>query len=168
MNRRQFVALGCVSVFAGSAGCSSVYGRFSDAPQTPEGMTVETESWGDGLLYPKGRDRPFAVVVTSASAATDEVGLLRTNREDYDPIEFIEETDFDTSYLILVEWMGASSSASLELSRIERRDYGLHVEAEVVEPHGTTTDDISAHSLFIRVPDEREDAPEQVTIHVDK
>lgn len=166
MKRRRLVALGGVTAFGGLTGCSSVYGQISDAPQTPDGMTVETENWGDGHLDSIGGERPFAVAVTSASEATAEVSTLRTNREDYDPIDFIEQTDFGTSYLILVEWMGASSGASLELEHIKRRDHGLHVEARVVEPDGFAPSDVSAHSLFIRVTDEREDAPEKVTTHV--
>lgn len=164
MKRRRFIDLGGVSFLAAASGCASVYGRFSGAPQLPDGMTVETVHWSHGLL--EEGDGTFAVVVTSAAAATDEVSLLRTSREDLDPIEFIEQTDFDTSYLVVVEWIGGSSSYSLELDRITRRDFGLHVGAEVVVPNGPATDDFSPHSLVIRVTDEREDAPESVTVDV--
>jgi hypothetical protein len=166
MKRRRLVALGGVTVFGGLSGCSSVSGWRLHTSQTPAGMTVETEHWGDGHVDSKGRERPFAIAVTSASEAIDAVSTLRTNREDTNPIEFIEETDFDGSYLILVEWMGASSGASLELEHIERRDYGLHVEAKVVEPDGVAPSDVSTHSLFIRVTDQRGDAPERVTTNV--
>jgi hypothetical protein len=166
MKRRRLVALGGITVFGGLSGCSSVSGWGLHTPQTPDGMTVETEHWGDGHVDSKGRERPSAIAVTSASEATDAVLTLRTNREDYDPIDFIEETDFASWYLILVEWMGASSGASLELEHIKRRDYGLHVEAKVVEPDGVAPSDVSVHSLFIRVTDEQGDAPERVTVTV--
>lgn len=131
-------------------------------------MTVETKNWGDPLIDPRGRDHPFAVVVTSTAAAKDEVPRLRTNREDYDPGTFIEQTSFDDSYLILVQWFGSSSSDDLELSRIEQRENSVHVTAEVIEPCGASTADMSGHSLFVRVIDERAAVPERATVQVDE
>ena len=173
MERRRLVALSGLSVLTGVSGCSVGRGwcskrraLFSDSPETPDGMTVETANWSDGVIRSRGRSRPYAVVVTSVTEAKEAVGLLRTDREDLDPITFIERTTFDDSSLILVEWIGSSSSDDLELSRIERREYGVHVTAAVIEPCGPSLSDISAHSLFVRMTDERATAPERATVHV--
>lgn len=82
-------------------------------------MTIETANWSDDFIDSRGRDRPFAVVVTNVAEAKEEDILLQTNREDYDPITFSKETNFDDAYLILVEWMGSSRSDGLTLSRIK-------------------------------------------------
>lgn len=175
MDRRRLLALSGLSALTGLSGCAVGRGwcskkraLFSNSPDTPAGMAVETKNWGDGLIDPRGRDYPFAVVVTSAAAAKDDVARLRTNREDYDPETFIDQTNFDDSYLILIQWFGSSSSDDLELSRIERRENGVHVTAEVIEPCGASTGDMSGHSLFVRVTDERAEAPERATVHVDE
>lgn len=104
----------------------------------PHGHDCRYEKLGDPLIDPRGREHPFAVVVTSVTAAKDQVARLRTNREDYDPETFIEETNFEDSYLILIQWFGSSSSDDLELGRIERRENSVHVTAEVIEPCGGT------------------------------
>jgi hypothetical protein len=175
MERRRLLALSGLGVLTSFSGCGVGRGwcskrraLFSNDPETPAGMTVETKNWSDGLLDSRGRRPQFAVVVTSGTEAKDEVRSLRTNREDYDPITFIEETNFDDSSLILVEWMGSSSSDDLTLSRIERRENGVHVIADVIEPCGAKFADMSAHSLFVRVTDEQENAPERATVQVNE
>lgn len=175
MERRRFLALSGLGVLTSLSGCGVGRGwcskrraLFSNPPETPDRMSVETKNWSDGLLDSRGRNRPFAVVVTSVAEAKVEVALLRTNREDYDPITFIKKTNFDDSYLILVEWMGSSSSDDLTLSRIERRAEGVHVTAELIEACGAKSADVSAHSLFIRVTDEKEKAPARATVHVNE
>lgn len=175
MKRRRLLALSELGALTSLSGCGVGRGwcskrraLFSDAPETPDGMTVETANWSDGLIDSRGRVRPFAVVVTSVAEAKEVVALLRTNREDYDPITFIEETNFEESYLILVEWMGSSSSDDLTLSRIERREKGVHVTTELIEAYGAKLADMSAHSLFVRVIDEQENAPERATVHVNE
>ena len=174
MKRRRLLALSGFGLFTGLSGCGVGRGwcskrraLFSDAPETPVGMTVETENW-PGVIYPRDRDRPFAVVVTSVAEAKHEVGILKSNRKDPDPITFIEQTNFNDSYLVLVDWWGSSSSDDLVLDRIERRENGVHVAAKVIEPCGPSTSDMSAHSLFIRVTDKQENPPEQATVHVNE
>lgn len=175
MKRRRVLALSGLSVFPSLSGCAVGRGWcskrrdvFSDAPETPAGITVETASWSMDLVAPRGGDRPYTVVATSLTEAKEAVIFPRTRLEDLDPRTFIEQTNFDNSYLISVEWMGASSTDELSLSRIERRERGVHLTAEVIEPCGASTGDISVHSLFVRVRDERAEAPEQATIHVNE
>lgn len=175
MERRRLLALGGLSVLSSLSGCAIGRGwcskrraLFSDSPEIPAGMTVETASWSMDLVAPRGGDRPYTVVATSRTEANETVIFPRTKLEDLDPRTFIEQTNFDDSYLILVEWMGASSSDKLSLSRVERREQGVHLTAEVIEPCGASTSDISVHSLFVRVSDERAEASEKATVHVDE
>lgn len=167
MKRRRILTLIGPSLLAGVAGCPTVTSRFSDGPKTPEGMTVETQNWTGGFVHSEGREKPYAIVVTSADEATDKLGRHRSNRVEEDPITFIEQTEFADSYLIMVSWCCAPSDASLECSQIERRESGVHVEAEVNEPDGVGPGDMTTHTLFIRVTDNQEDTPERATIEVD-
>lgn len=175
MERRRLLALGGLSVLTSLSGCAVGRGwcskrraLSSDPPESPAGMTVETASWSMDLVAPRGGDRPYTVVATSRTEANETVVFPRGELEDLDPRTFIEQTNFDNSYLILVEWMGTSSSDKLSLSRIERQEQGVHLTAEVIEPCGARAGDISVHSLFVRVSDERTEAPERVTVHVDE
>lgn len=167
MKRRRILTLIGPGLLAGVAGCASVTSRFSDGPKTPEGMTVETRNWTGGFVHAEGREEPYAIVVTSADEATDRLGMHRSNREKADPITFIEHTAFADSSLIMVRWCCAPSDASLECSQIERREYGVHVEAEVNEPDGVGPGDMTTHTLFVRVTDNREDTPGRATVAVD-
>lgn len=127
-------------------------------------MTVETASWSRGFLRNGDHELPYAVVATSRDEVADTI-TYPDRSYDPDPRAFVEQTDFEQSYLILIEWGHSSSSDSLILKRIERRDPGLHVTAKVYRP-GNGASDISAHSLFIRVTDEQDGPPQEMTVEV--
>jgi hypothetical protein len=167
MKRRRLVALGGLTTLIGLSGCSDVYGRLSGAPETPEGVTVDTQSCGDGVISAEGREEPFALVASSTDEAMDGLWMGQTNREEYDPAEFIRQTDFEESYLVMVRWCCSSSGDSLALGRIEHQDYGVHIVADIVDADGLAPNDMSPHALFIRITDERKETPERATVHVD-
>jgi hypothetical protein len=166
MQRRQIISMVCSSTVVTIPGCSIVSSNNGD-PQTPEGMSVSTRNWV-GAFISHGQKEPFAIVAATATDAIDSLAKRRSNREKDDPIEFVEQTDFDDSHLLMIRWCCAPSDASIECSRIERRDTGVHVEAEVTEPNQEGPADMSTHNLFIRVTDEQGNTPEKASVDVEK
>lgn len=135
MNRRRLLRLSGSGILASVAGCATLKSRFSDAPQMPEGMSIETQIWPAGHFYTE-EAYGFPIVEASAAAATDRIKSTRYNRDergDPTPFEFIENTDFEHGYLILDErWVYVG--ASLEIRRVERNDDSIHIEAEFDNP----------------------------------
>lgn len=165
MDRRRLLQLSGVGVLATVAGCATLESRFSDAPQMPEGMSIETQIWPAGHFYTE-EAYGFPIVATTAAEATDRIKSTRYNRDerrDPTPFEFIEDTDFEDAYLLLDErWVYVG--ASLEIHRVERDDYTIHIEAEFDIPPGSDHNAWSA--IFLRVQDSREPPPEQATLEV--
>lgn len=165
MNRRRLLRLSGSGILASVAGCAALKSRFSDAPQLPEGMSIETQIWPAGNFYTEDA-YGFPIVAASAGAATDRLKSTRYNREergDPTPFEFIENTAFEDAYLLMDErWVYVG--ASLEIRRVERDDYTIHVEAEFDVPPGSDHNAWSA--MFLRVQDSWEPPPEQATLAV--
>ena len=85
---------------------------------------------------------------------------------DESAVEFAEETDFDDSYLIIVQ-TGMQTEPDLELKGISRIADGLHLAVSVEHPWGRgVNDDLGTHSLLIRVTDERNGIPESVSVDI--
>lgn len=164
MHRRQYLSLAGVGGVAGLAGCANQITRALQSPETPAGMTVETASWSAGFVRDGDHELPYGVVATSRDDAANNLSIGET-AYDTDPREFVDQTDFDQSYLILIEAAPGSSTDSLILKRIERRDHGLHVTAKFYRP-GNGANDVSVHSLFIRVTDEKDGPPQEMTVEV--
>jgi hypothetical protein len=127
-------------------------------------MTVETASWSSGFLPNDDNNWPYAVLARSREQAADNIAYSGRNYEP-DPEAFVEQTGFDQSYLILIEYAYASGTDSLILKRIERRDHGLDVTAKVYRP-GNGSSDAKTHSLFIRVTEGNDDPPQEMTVEV--
>lgn len=165
MNRRRLLRLSGSGILASVAGCATLKSRFSDAPQLPEGMSIETQIWPGGNFYTE-EAYGFPIVATSAAAAIDRIQSTQYNRDergDPTPFEFIENTAFEDAYLLMDEkWVYVG--ASLEIRRVERNDYTIHIEAEFNIPPGSDHNAWSA--IFLRVQDSREPPPEQATLEV--
>lgn len=165
MYRRRYLTLAGIGGVVSLAGCLNQIER-AIYPQTPAGMTVETATWSTSFVVNPNREWPYAVVVSTREEAATNIEYRETEF-DLHPRTFVDQTDFEQSYLILIEYVGnTSANDSLELKRIERRDEGLHVKAKVYHPR-TRVNNVSIHSLFIRVTDDREDTPENITVDVD-
>lgn len=160
MNRRRFLASAALAGLAGAAGCTGE----RDDPIIPDGMTVETRHRVANVLATDFRERRTddfpPVVLADADEARDRIDASAEVRE------FAQETDFDRSYLLVVQSTG-SSEEWLELRLIERTDAGLGVEVVFDANTGAPPDVSAAHSLVIRVTDERMGLPDEVDVTVD-
>lgn len=164
MRRRRVLTLVGVGWVAGISGCVNQITRALQSPVIPAGMTVETASWSVGGIKNDDREWPYAVVVTSRDEAADNIAYPERTF-DNGPRAFVDQTDFEQSYLILVGNVYASGTDSLILKRIERRAQGLYVTAKVYRP-GNGSNDVTGHSLFIRVTDEKDGPPQDITVEV--
>lgn len=165
MNRRRFLA-GATVLPVAVAGC---LGR-GENPDTPNQMAVESRHW-TGIVFEDTKqvakrleleDKPIAYheIITDREAAED-----RIEREDGG--EFIEEPDFDESYLVVIAAGYWSSSDEFELAEIDRTESGLHVGVRVESPDDEQLDDLAPHSLAVRVTDEQAVVPDEISIEID-
>lgn len=79
--------------------------------------------------------------------------------------EFVSDTDFDESYLVVVQ-NGMQSEPDLVLDSVRRTDNGITIDVSIDAPRAVD-DDLSIHSLLIRVADAGDGLPETVAVDID-
>lgn len=165
MKRREFLATSSFGLLSVGSGCTAL----GLDTGVPDGMTVETRHWGsvvleDGLAaeLESGWDEP---IIVETLLTRQETALERLEQES-PATEFAVETDFGQSYLAVIEYLGMSSSQWLELRSLERQESGIHVVAEVESPDSGTFDDLSPHSLVIRITEEDAERPANISAEV--
>ncbi|MCH7661582.1 MAG: hypothetical protein IH933_13730 [Euryarchaeota archaeon] len=166
MNRRR--ALTWVATFTpiGIAGCASFGGNLN----TPDGMEIEVYYTGNPIedteeaereLDPETIPTSYQTVLANRSDAEDR--LLHEDELG----EFIQETDFGESYLLVVVAGWFPTGTDLELTSIDRVSSDLRVSLETEEPDGDVPMDLSPLSAVIRVTDDESGLPEDVFMTVD-
>lgn len=165
MKRREFLSLSSVGLLTASSGCTAL----GLDTGVPEGMTVESHHWATAALE-KGVETARRSGVREPIIAVVVLDDQATASDRIDPespaADFIVETDFERSYVALVEYFGTSSSKWLEYRSIELRDSELHVVAEVVSPDGATFDNLAIHSLALRITDGNHGVPSGISAEV--
>lgn len=143
--------------------------RGGGALHVPDGMTVETRHWASDVLVERiwhlrrERDEPVGshhALIADERAARDEL------EGDGEVSEFVHGTDFERSYLLVVQNV-MQSARWLELRRIERTGSGLDVTVVTASPDEPYGDDAVVHSLAIRVTDEGGGVPGELAVTVD-
>lgn len=164
MKRRTLlVASGWLT--ASLAGCLGGPEVSSSGP-FPAGMSVDTQHRvGSHLesddVSPSGeRPRSEQVVFVDRETARER---LRTESAIQ---EFLEETDFVRSYLLVVVAAAWPSAYEMAVRRVERTDDGLTVAISISEPGGTVGDDAAVHSLAARITDEEAGVPDRVRVEI--
>lgn len=158
MNRRQFLVGGTL---LGTVGCLGI----GEIPATPDGITVETQHRtgshlvDDGIEPSGEKGRSYQTIIADRSAAQDRM------KEAEEITEYVQETNFDQSYLVVIVGAAWQSGYWLELREIERTDRGLRMTIIVASPDEPVGDDAATHSLAVRVTDEQRDIPEEVEIN---
>jgi hypothetical protein len=71
---------------------------------------------------------------------------------------FLANTDFEDSYLIIVQ-NGMQSETELVLDTISRRKKGIHLDISIHSPQ-SGPDDLLIHSLLIKITDENKGVPD--------
>lgn len=164
MKRRQYLATSILGLLSLGSGCTAL--GFDTG--VPDGMTVETRHWDQSLLkdgipaqLELGREEPILYETLLRGQETAEERLQQDAPE---PTRaFVVDTNFERSYLAVVEHLGSSSSDWLELRAVERQESGIHVVVELKSPWRGGFDDLSAHSLVIRITDDNEEKPADIS-----
>lgn len=129
-------------------------------------MTVETHyrvgsHLVDDGIGPSGeRPRSYQTVLTTRSAAR-----ARTIDAD-EVVAFVEGTDFEESFLVVVVAGAWPSGYRLELQDVGRIQDGVRVSVAVDSPAGPVGDDAAVHSLALRITDEERRVPDAVVVEV--
>lgn len=161
MNRRQFLSGGAVMAI-GTAGCLGT----GATPSIPDGMIVETHHRtgshlvNDGVGPSGERPRSYQTIIANQSKARERM------KEGDEITEFVQETNFDRSYLVIIVAGAWPSRYWLELRDIERTDRGVRVSVVSASPDESVGDDAAVHSLAVRVTDEDSGVPDEVAVEV--
>lgn len=164
MRRRRFLATTASALPLALAGCSAG----TSTPDLPDGVTVETRHWSADVLeeglwhYRSERDDPpeyYYTTIDSPQAARDRV-------DDGQAAEFVRETDFERSFVVIAQNV-MQSARWLALRSIERTDAGLRVLVSTESPDEPYGDDAAVHSLVIRTTDEGAAVPADVTVEIE-
>lgn len=165
MRRRTVLAGSGVPLASLLGGCSDGIMALDDSPSLPPGMSVRAEHVVYDVLEPRERAGP-GYKETSHRVFTERDDAMESIASDYLPPNFLDDTDFGGSFLVVVQY-GRQSATWLELDHIERTDDGLDIVARVEEPSGGYGDDLAVHSLLLRITDRRAGVPDSVsaTVH---
>lgn len=163
MNRRNFLALGGLGI--GAAG--GYFGWRWYSPSRPDGMEVETQHFErDVLSENSSRESDFLEWKEEYQTTVTDRDAARRELIDSDPVtSFLNNTDFDESYLLVVQ-NGMQSEMELVLDGVSRQGDTLHLNVTIISPQGGP-DDLLIHSLLIRVIDEERGVPEDVSVDIE-
>lgn len=162
MRRRRFLRVSALGVLSASGGCTAL--GFDRG--VPDWTTVATRHWRSFVLEDgaasEPRSGPEEPAISAAILADRETATERLRR-DSPAAEFVDGTDFERSYLAVVEYFGMSSSKELALRSLERRESAVHVTVEVKTPGKFVTADLVPHSLVVRITEENGARPTKIS-----
>ena len=175
MERREYLT----TISGGSAiilaGCSIIGGEDQNTknsktprnePSIPENMTV-SQLYDDSNFinnqYNNSEDRGFEFQEEDWKIFDHESMANEALVEKEEVNEFIEETGFNISYLLLVR-NGMQSAPDLTLQAIERSGDGLLIIISITDNPGG--DDLTIHSLLIRITDQESGVPEEILLEI--
>lgn len=158
MNRRRVLSGGSLVVATGLGGC---VGTLAPRPDTdPDTLHAESDVWGDA----EG-SRPATRAVGEQATALERAVGPEADRF----AAFVRETDFEASYLALVQGIGVGSGTVLTLRETERVDDTLHLTVDEWPPEDDEPRPgaVSVHSLTTRVARDERGLPEAVAATVE-
>ncbi|MFW6002969.1 MAG: hypothetical protein ACOCPT_00925 [Halanaeroarchaeum sp.] len=163
MNRRRYLALAGLGI--GAVGGYTGW-RWYRAPSVPDGMSVQPRHFERDILTEQtSRSSDFLEWKSEyQTVISDPETADRVLIDDRSITRFLDDTDFEASYLIVVQ-NGMQSEMELELDSITRREDGLHLDISI-DPPQSGPDDLGIHSLLIRITDETGDVPDDVSVTI--
>ena len=148
-----------------------MFGTGGSTTTTPPEMSIDSHHWNGIVLEDNRRvaeeidwrDTPnaYRTIITDSADADERL----ERRDELD--EFVRETDFEESYLLIIVAGYWSSDYELAVNEVSRTETGLNVSLETVAPTGGQVDDEAPYSVVLRVKDERDVIPDEVTVQVD-
>lgn len=165
MNRRAFLILGAFGIITGSGYLWWMRDHSPTLPDEMEANTLHLEQdvVSEDTTYDRNltgwKDEFYTIIADADTAFSD---LANSNVVS----EFLDETDFDEAYVLLVQNI-MQSEMELVLKEIDRTDDGVYVDIKINPPRGGGPDDQIVHSLLIRITDELRGIPESATVNID-
>lgn len=159
MDRRRVLSGGSLVVATGLAGC---VGALASRPDTDtDTLHVESDVWGD-----TEGSRPDTRAFGEQATALERVVGPEAERF----AAFVRGTDFESSYLALVQGIGVGSGTVLTLRETERIDDTLYVTIDEWPPEDDEPRPgaIFVHSLTTRVARDERGLPETVAATVER
>lgn len=162
MKRRRLLTLVILGIgFPGGYLAWSHYQR----PDLPDGMSIETRYLKQDVLRSGslretdhlGWKDEFHTVIEDSNRAQKHLDTGFVG-------DFVEATDFNSSYLLLVQ-NGMQSQPDLVLDSINRTEDGLQIDISIDAPR-SGADDLGPHSLLFRITDRNGGVPESVTVDI--
>lgn len=163
-------ALVVLLVLAVTAGCLGAVGGPAPGSSPDDSVSSETHVFDHaspepaidgGIGYPTEGDEPppfYVTVVASAEEASRfEPAILEPEAE-----EFVEGTDFDRQFLVVVEAFPASSQPDYRVERLEWTDDALHLSVDDSSDGGTA--DVTVETLLVRVDRDGRAVPDEVRV----
>jgi hypothetical protein len=164
MKRRAFLVFGGLGL--GTAG-GYLGWRWYRSPSLPDGMRVETRHV-EGDVFTDDGPRGGGSLEWQEEYHTvirDTEAIDRESIDDESVVRFLDDTDFEASYLVVVQ-NGMQSEMELVLDAISRREDGLYLDISIDSPR-SGPDDLLVHSLLVRVTDEGGGVPEDVSVDIE-
>lgn len=149
---------------------SGCLGRRDDERyNAPDGMDISTTHIQSDILVDESH-RNWGSISTGDEYCTsieDEGSansLLDTEIDEV--ISFIEPTNFNESYIVLVQNV-MQSDLELELGSVKKEGNKLKLSVDIEAPRNSGPDDQAIHSLLIRVTDTEPDPPDSLNVSVE-
>ena len=172
MKRRRVLIATGVSLVGAISGCLDMIG--GDVRVVPDDMSVEGHhttgpTLEDGLLGLQDEIDSYHTLITDMATAQERLAPAESEdgggpTADPEARAFIEDTDFDQSYIVIIQY-GMPSLRWLDLRKIERMNGGIRVTVETDDDG--YNDDWAVHSKIIRITDQEEGVPDDVDVEVD-
>jgi len=162
MKRRTVLAAGGLAVL-GTGGY--LYSWLSHSATIPDGMTVETLYVTQPVFTEQQYERP-GVRESESLLVSDETAAEELFVESESVQQFVTKTDFEQSYVVVVDHR-RSSSWDLYLDSIERVSPDkLSVTGVAQNWPPEQVDDLGVHVLLLRITDEEHPVPDNLTVTV--
>jgi len=102
------------------------------------------------------------VEIIGSAGAAGRFDLETLESIDAAATQFVEETDFETAYLLVFQAFPASSKPDYRVTRIERLTDDIHLRVTDVSEGGTA--DVTVETLLVRLPLDGNSPPRHATV----
>lgn len=171
MNRRHFLlAAGagvCSSIVAAVAG-TNLLTSSSHSPSSPSGLTIETKALeSPTTVVEDDSNGPTELPSERVTTIPDAQTAAQKLREEDAIQAFVADTDFSSSYIVVVEHQ-IGGNEKLRVERIERIEDGLRLTLSITATGNMVNDEAQTGSLLIRCTDDDAGVPEAIEATVEE
>ena len=161
MDRRQVLAVAGLSTVPLASGCLSALSG-SEPGSSVEWAAVSSGIWlTDQEEAEAVRHGEGAILIADRDTAIEQLDSNSDKGR-----EFVDQTDFERSYLVWVRLAMGSGSLEITIERIVRAGEELRITIDTALPPDPDMD-LDYYTYFLRITDDRGDYPERIMIRGD-